>query len=220
MTIPILASLKRILLPGGTSPQTVLFGPGAGAVMDIDFAHQARMYFGLYETEIAPHLRRLVRPGYRCFDVGANVGYHSLTLARLSGGPVVAFEPDPAAGAILRANIAHNNFAIRIVSAAVGARDDANTITLDRAAAENFIPDLIKIDIEGAETDALTGAMRLLRERKPDFIIETHGRALEDDCVAILRGNGYAVRAIAPRRFFAETRPAQHNGWLVAEARS
>jgi len=187
--------------------------------MNIDFSHQARIYCGLYETEIAPSLRRLVRPGYRCFDVGANAGYHALVMAKLSGGPVVAFEPDPAVIPSLRDNIALNPFDIRVVARPVGAATDDSATTIDRAAKEFFIPDVIKIDIEGGEADALAGAAALLRDRKPHFIIETHGHELEKDCAAVLRATGYAVHSISPRRLFAETRPALHNGWLVAEGR-
>ena len=39
----------------------------------------------------------LVRPGDRCLDVGANIGLHTVRLARLvgRGGEVIAIEPDP-----------------------------------------------------------------------------------------------------------------------------
>ena len=215
-----LSALKRVFLPRAVCPRRILFGPAAGVVMNIDFAHQARMFFGLYEMELAPYLRRLVRPGSRCFDVGAHVGYHSLMFARLSRQPVVAFEPDAAAALRLRENLALNRFDIRLVPLAVGAADGDKTISLDRAAATHFVPDLVKIDIEGGEVDALAGAARLLQTRRPHLIVETHGLDLERSCAARLGACGYAPRAIRPRRFFAETRPALHNGWLVCEGRA
>jgi Methyltransferase FkbM domain len=215
-----LSALKRVFLPRAVRPRRILFGPAAGVVMNLDFAHQARMFFGVYEMELAADLRRLVRPGSRCFDVGANVGYHSLMLARLSRQPVVAFEPEPEAAARLQENLALNRFDIRLVPLAVGAADGDKTISLDRAAAIHFVPDFVKIDIEGGEADALAGAARLLQTRRPHLIVETHSFALEQSCADRLRAYGYALRALRPRRFLAETRPALHNGWLVCEGRA
>jgi FkbM family methyltransferase len=37
------------------------------------------------------------------------------------------------------------------------------------------VPDLIKIDVEGAETEALLGARRILEERRPTLLLEIHG---------------------------------------------
>ena len=214
-----LAPLKRAILPRTVRARRIPFGPAAGVVMDIDFAHQTRMFLGLYEFELNARFRRLVRPGARCFDVGANVGYHSLMLAKLSRRPVVAFEPDPEALARLRANLALNPFEIHVVTQAVGAADSATaggTITLDRASRDHFMPDFVKMDIEGAEMDALKGARELFSTKKPHWIVETHGAAAHEACLAIFRAHGYRPEDIRPRRFFAETRPAPTR-WLVCE---
>lgn len=50
---------------------------------------------GFYEEEIARILSILVKPGFVAFDVGANIGAHSLLMANLvgEGGRVIAFEP-------------------------------------------------------------------------------------------------------------------------------
>ena len=52
--------------------------------------------FGSYEDHFASLFHRLIRPGDRCIDVGANVGVHTVRLAKLVGerGEVVAFEAD------------------------------------------------------------------------------------------------------------------------------
>jgi FkbM family methyltransferase len=52
--------------------------------------------FGSYEEHFARLFRHLVRLGDRCIDVGANVGVHTVRLAKLVGehGEVIAFEPD------------------------------------------------------------------------------------------------------------------------------
>jgi len=52
--------------------------------------------FGCYEEHFAELFRFLVSPGDRCVDVGANVGVHTVRLAKLVGsrGEVIALEPD------------------------------------------------------------------------------------------------------------------------------
>lgn len=50
---------------------------------------------GEYEPHLADFIRRVLKPGMVAIDVGANVGRHMLTMARLVGesGHVYAFEP-------------------------------------------------------------------------------------------------------------------------------
>jgi len=51
---------------------------------------------GDYEPHLAAFIRRVLKPGMVAIDVGANVGRHMLTMARLVGdqGHVYAFEPN------------------------------------------------------------------------------------------------------------------------------
>ncbi|QIX61991.1 FkbM family methyltransferase [Hymenobacter sp. BT18] len=52
-------------------------------------------------------LRRIVKPGDVCLDIGANLGYYSVMLSKLTGpaGQVLAVEPIPAFQAIWRDNV-------------------------------------------------------------------------------------------------------------------
>jgi FkbM family methyltransferase len=65
---------------------------------------------GAFERSTLAALEDLVRPGMNVVDVGANIGAHTLHLARLVGkeGAVAAFEPTDFAFAKLRANLADN----------------------------------------------------------------------------------------------------------------
>jgi FkbM family methyltransferase len=67
-------------------------------------------YLGDYETDVQDALRRFVTPGMTIFNIGANVGFFTLGLARLVGpsGRVVAFEPNPAAIERLKMNVELN----------------------------------------------------------------------------------------------------------------
>jgi FkbM family methyltransferase len=65
---------------------------------------------GTYEPELQQAIRREVHPGMVVYDVGANIGYVSLLLARAVGpqGRVFAFEALPANLERIRANLALN----------------------------------------------------------------------------------------------------------------
>ena len=57
-------------------------------------------------------VERVVKHGMTVFDIGANIGFYSLSLAKLVGerGRVYAFEPDPENYRLLSKNIKANNF--------------------------------------------------------------------------------------------------------------
>lgn len=52
-------------------------------------------------------LRKIIRPGSTCIDIGANLGYYSTFLSRLAGpeGKVLAVEPVPLFGRIWKDNV-------------------------------------------------------------------------------------------------------------------
>jgi FkbM family methyltransferase len=52
-------------------------------------------------------LEKIIRPGFVCLDIGANLGYYSVALSRLAGptGRVLAVEPIPDFQAIWRDNV-------------------------------------------------------------------------------------------------------------------
>jgi FkbM family methyltransferase len=66
-----------------------------------------------------------------------------------------------------------------------------------RAEASLARPDLIKVDVEGAEAPMLEGAMETLREAKPLLLIELHGT---NKLVAdVLAKAGYTTRVVGTR---------------------
>lgn len=92
--------------------------------------------YGSYEDYIARLFSYLVRPGDRCVDVGANIGLHTVRLAKLAGpqGEVIAVEPDPEIAGRARENIALNGLAnARVIQAAASAVA-GETVALYRAA--------------------------------------------------------------------------------------
>ena len=183
------------------------------------------LHLGTAEAEIAPYLRRLVRPGTVCVDIGGNNAYYALIFARRSGNEVVTLDFDPEAIALGTKNLALNpELAARVrqhrcyVAHEVAPEHGAET--LDHLLQTGVIrpPGLLKIDVEGAEMSVLHGAARVLRAHRPHVVVETHSAALETGVADMLAGLGYRVRIVGQRRWFREGRPAAHNRWLVAEA--
>jgi hypothetical protein len=64
-------------------------------------------FFGNYEPEVREQIKRWLTPGLTAVDVGANVGWHALLMARIvgPGGRVFAFEPNDSTRARLVAAI-------------------------------------------------------------------------------------------------------------------
>ncbi len=95
-----------------------------GVTYRIDPHYRHRMGSN-YDAPVAEFLRQRIRPGAVCVDVGANVGVYVLQFAQWSGpsGQVVAFEPNPLAGEVLKRHVQMNelNERVTIVPAAVGA---------------------------------------------------------------------------------------------------
>lgn len=88
-------------------------------------ARSRRTFTADYDAPVADYLRRRVAAGSEVWNVGANVGVFTLQLAHWVGprGRVVAFEPNPAAAAMLERNVRLNGFEDRVAvaRAAVGA---------------------------------------------------------------------------------------------------
>jgi FkbM family methyltransferase len=76
-------------------------------------------------------------------------------------------------------------------------------------------PDLVKIDVEGAECDVLAGAAGTLRRWRPTVLLEAHSAALEELCGGTLREFGYCIRRIGD-----PPRSADHTRHLLAVADS
>ena len=76
--------------------------------MEVDFDRDARYWLGLYELELARHIRELCVPGSACFDLGSASGFYALVFARRGAARVLAVEADPTTCERLRRNVAAN----------------------------------------------------------------------------------------------------------------
>jgi hypothetical protein len=216
-----LKSTLKGALPEGPRVRTLPFGIARGIRIEIDFhGGDIQTYLGLYEVELSRRLRALAYRGAKSFDVGGHIGYDALVLAKLTGGPVVTIECDAELAERLRANVTRNPSLgpISVEERFVSSTSSGSAITLDDLATTHFVPDLLKIDIEGEEAQAIRGGMNLLTSRRPGLLLEVHGEQVERECLGLLASAGYSrPQVIEPRRWLPEHRPLPHNRWLVLD---
>jgi len=177
--------------------------------LDITDAMDRILYYrGVHECLETKLCRHIIRPGFTCLDVGANLGYYTLLFAKLTNGigAVHAFEPCPEEAERLCRNVSLNRFAnIKIhpfaladTSGKIGITErkkggntriaatiqekchEIDVMTLDEFAAKEKIAniDLMKIDVEGAEVKFLKGGPDTISRCRPVMIIELNPKAL------------------------------------------
>jgi FkbM family methyltransferase len=96
--------------PRGLVEVKVAGGDLAGYTILLDMQVDKDYWLGTYEPELQSALRRFIPSGAVIFDVGANIGYVSLLLAKAAGeaGKIFAFEALPSNVEQLRRNVALN----------------------------------------------------------------------------------------------------------------
>lgn len=94
--------------PQGLAQVQIAAGGLEGVSMYLDMQNEKDYWLGTYEPDLQAAIEAWVQPGMVAYDVGANVGYVSLLLARRVGpqGKVFAFEALPSNLKRLRSNLA------------------------------------------------------------------------------------------------------------------
>jgi FkbM family methyltransferase len=84
---------------------------------------------------------------------------------------------------------------------------ETRTITLDSYAQRNSVrPDVVKIDVEGAEVQVLRGMRTMLKRDAPSLVVEVHPERMAEletssaDLVMLLQSSGYKVAEITNAR--------------------
>lgn len=97
------------------------------------------MMRGLWEPWVTMAIARHLKPGMRCIDVGANVGYYTLLMAELTRGEtqdeedglVLAVEPSSRAAELLRMSLSVNGLqdVVNVAELAASDRQERGTLT-------------------------------------------------------------------------------------------
>lgn len=109
------------------------------------FPSQQFYWFGAWESADARVLCDQLRAGMVAFDVGANVGIVTLTMARLvaNDGHIHAFEPEPSNFRLLTKNVSRNGFKRSVTLNQVALSDQSGSANLNRSgdAASAYVSD-------------------------------------------------------------------------------
>lgn len=192
--------------------------------MNLNLAHQTQIYLGLFERETHPWIRRFSENINTAIDIGAAYGEYSLFFLRnTTASQVYAFEPDAAMRSHLKNNLELNpkvNTRRFILSSEfLGGLNSKKAACLDTLAEHIALPCFIKMDVDGAEAEILSGATVINALPNVRWLIETHSVELERECMIELERFEFETKIVKNawwRYFIPEQRPIAHNRWLVA----
>jgi FkbM family methyltransferase len=213
--------LTRRTTPAGVRPVVIPAGPLRGLRLVLDFkqAGERAIWLNTYEPWVQHKLVEVIRPGHLVFEVGAYIGTYALMIRRLGpGSRVIALEPDPRNRIRLQENLALNgaddvvvlpdavgaevatvSFTSAGMHGSIGKGDErVRTTTLDALVREYGTPDVVLIDIQGAEAAALEGGRELLQAGRTTWVVELHGDE-GSIAAAALENAGYTLETPDPR---------------------
>ena len=164
-----------------------------------------------YEPTERPYFERIAKDKRVFFDLGAFVGYYSIMAHGLGVGTCYAFEIVDLFANIAAKNFALNNIPGKVIKMALGKPGEevkfeysifsgqgmAESLD-DFSESNNVWPDILKIDIEGAELDTLRAMPKILK-RHPALDISIHTAFLEkrgqskEEVLELLRSYGYTT---------------------------
>jgi FkbM family methyltransferase len=166
------------------------------------------------------------KEGEVALDCGAEAGEFAIYAAKAVGpsGRVVIFEPDPLSVEIIKKNIALNGLSnVTLINKGVWNSDAAllyddktkmlaengsvkvSVVSIDNEMRRLGIEkvDFIKMDVEGAEVEAIKGSAGMIKKCRPDLAIASYhdigGRQSRYELEDILAGMGYSVQTGHPR---------------------
>lgn len=194
-----------------------------------DYLGRMVFFFGTHEPANLAVLRRLLPPSGVFWDIGANYGLFSLELSQSHpNSRIVAVEPQPRLVRFLRKSLQRNPAAaIRVLEKAVASTagpltlsvpsdsfaraslverfDGGSTFTVETVPLGALVefygsPDVVKIDVEGAELDVLRSGVELLRNQGPTILMEVNDARHADlgsiETIQFLADLGYEFFAV------------------------
>jgi FkbM family methyltransferase len=188
-------------------------------------------WIGFYELQKQKKVIEIVKKNDICYDVGANVGFYTLLFSEIvqDGGLVIAFEPSPNNINYLKKCQKINNLTnVKVIEAAVadmsgecffdlslnssvGRISDNGKLKVKSISLDDFIanganpPNIIKIDVEGAELKVLRGSTKLLQKYHPKIFLATHNSNINKDCIEFLQNKGYKIISLIKNKHIYES---------------
>jgi FkbM family methyltransferase len=178
-------------------------------------------WLGSYELFKQKAICSYLREGMVAYDIGAHVGFYTMMFARLSGkeGRVYAFEPNALNLRYLKTHLEINSIEnVTILPIALGqdrgytfftesGNSSTGHVTANQTGVmvptdsiDNLIdkkriepPNIIKIDVEGAELDVLHGASTALRKYHPIIFVAIDNHDNKDHIYAFLKDMCYVI---------------------------
>lgn len=155
------AAINEILLEAGAdSVAFVRMTRGYSMVVDCRvFSHSQALFSGSYDDEIISALAKFLRPGGTALDVGAQIGFYTVPLARAAqalGGRVIAVEPLPKHIEWLRRNLVLNGLdsVVTIIEAALSSERGESRLSLREDFAQGAA--VGSASVEDSRTDSPT----------------------------------------------------------------
>ncbi len=149
-------------------------------------------------------INSIVKPGFNVLDIGANIGFYTEVLSKLVGtnGCIYAFEPETTNFKHLQQNL-QTNKNVKLINKAVSDKtgpikiylskmlnvdhrtypvdDYAEIIEINATTIDDYLTlnncthvDFIKMDIEGAEIEAIKGCENILRNNDVNLAIASY----------------------------------------------
>lgn len=183
------------------------------------YISRSLLIYGEFSEQEVELLAPFIKPDALVLDIGANIGTHTLAFARMAPqGIVFAFEPQRLVYQTLCANVALNGLGnVMAYQQGIGATPGQIRVpTLDLGSDGNFgafsilghaegepvsvvtidtlnLPrvDLMKIDVEGMELEALQGARATITKYQPLLYVENDRLEKSPALIAALQDMGY-----------------------------
>ena len=168
--------------------------------------------FGTREVDKKFILENTIKEGMKIFDIGANIGYYTLTMSKIlnDSGKILAIEPSQENIDLCKSNIRLNNLKLSNIDFISGAVSDKNhvkdfyiasqsnlhtfhpegsakkfltgeirkinTYSVKKLSKLFYLPDLIRMDVEGHEVEIISGMLESIKSGlfKPQICFEPH----------------------------------------------
>jgi FkbM family methyltransferase len=160
--------------------------------------------YGSFEDYVARLFSYLVKSGDRCIDVGANIGLHTVRLAKLAGpqGEVIAVEPDPEIARRATENIALNGLANAKVIQAAASASAGETVALYRAADLNPNRGMASLHPHGHLTGTVTKVRTITIDETCPGPVTLIKIDVEGHEAAVVAGAAHVINRYSPAIVF------------------